>query len=139
LSRKEYYRELYQDVNNRSDAGYNTTTTDYWGRSLSYQLVNASDGGPSYTFSSIADDSDFANANTPMPLIVAVERPGGQLLVPSNSTVFEFNPWEMGSYDTRTAAFAPLKYIGSNFTNGTVPRNGHCIAGFDNAGFVMGT
>ncbi|KAH7137383.1 lysophospholipase [Dactylonectria estremocensis] len=139
LSGREYYRQLHDDVNNRSDAGYNTTITDYWGRALSYQLVNASDGGPSYTFSSIADDSDFANANTPLPLIVALERPGGQLLIPSNSTVFEFNPWEMGSYDTRAAAFAPLKYIGSNFTNGTLPRGGHCIAGFDNAGFVMGT
>lgn len=74
-----------------------------------------------------------------MPLIVAVERAFGQLLIPSNSTVFEFNPWEMGSYDTGTEAFAPLKYIGSDFTNGTVPRSGHCIAGFDNAGFVMGT
>ncbi|KAH7133745.1 lysophospholipase [Dactylonectria macrodidyma] len=139
LSRRDYYGDLYQDVKNRSDAGYNTTITDYWGRALSYQLVNASDGGPSYTFSSIADDPGFSNANTPMPLIVAVERPGGQLLIPSNSTVFEFNPWEMGSYDNGTAAFAPLKYIGSNFTNGTVPRSGQCIAGFDNAGFVMGT
>ncbi|KAH6974518.1 lysophospholipase [Ilyonectria sp. MPI-CAGE-AT-0026] len=139
LSATKYYRELHEAVTNKSDAGFNTTITDYWGRALSYQLVNASDGGPSYTFSSIADDSEFANANAPMPLIVAVERAFGQLLIPSNSTVFEFNPWEMGSYDTGTEAFAPLKYIGSDFTNGTVPRNKNCFAGYDNAGFVMGT
>jgi lysophospholipase len=42
----EYYRELYQSVQDKVDAGYNTTITDYWGRALSYQLVNASDGGP---------------------------------------------------------------------------------------------
>ncbi|KAI5455634.1 lysophospholipase catalytic domain-containing protein [Mariannaea sp. PMI_226] len=139
LSTTRYYRELQQSVKSKADAGFNKTITDYWGRALSYQLVNASDGGPAYTFSSIAEDSDFSEANTPMPLIVSVERGFGQLLIPSNSTVFEFNPWEMGSYDEGTEAFAPLKYIGSNFTNGTIGRNGNCVAGFDNAGFVMGT
>ena len=45
----------------------------------------------------------------------------------------------MGSYDPGLAAFAPLKYIGSDFNNGTIERDGDCIAGVDNAGFVMGT
>lgn len=74
-----------------------------------------------------------------MPIILAVERQAGQIEVPLNSTIFEFTPWEMGSYDPGTAAFAPLKFIGSNFTDGTIDREGECIAGFDNAGFVMGT
>ncbi|KAI5455576.1 lysophospholipase [Mariannaea sp. PMI_226] len=148
LSTTKYYRELNQTVKDKVDAGFNKTITDYWGRALSYQLVNASDGGPgmidaqnhsTYTFSSIAEDSDFTRAVAPMPLIVAVERPFGQLLIPSNSTVFEFNPWEMGSYDSGISAFAPLKYIGSNFSDGTLAKDERCIAGFDNAGFVMGT
>ncbi|KAM5528651.1 lysophospholipase [Fusarium oxysporum f. sp. phaseoli] len=46
LSVTRYYRELYQDVQGKVEAGYNKSITDYWGRSLSYQLVNASDGGP---------------------------------------------------------------------------------------------
>lgn len=45
----------------------------------------------------------------------------------------------MGSYDPGLEAFAPLRFVGSNFTNGTIRRNGECIAGVDNAGFVMGT
>jgi len=139
LSAAQYYRELYQDIEDKFDAGFNKTITDYWGRSLSYQLVNTSDGGPAYTFSSIANDTEFAQGRAPMPIIIALERPFGQLQVPANSTVFEFNPWEMGSYDPELAAFAPLKYVGSNFTNGTIDANGHCIAGVDNAGFVMGT
>ncbi|KAL6409893.1 lysophospholipase [Ilyonectria robusta] len=139
LSTTKYYRELNQTVKDKVDAGFNKTITDYWGRALSYQLVNASDGGPAYTFSSIAEDSDFTRAVAPMPLIVSVERPFGQLLIPSNSTVFEFNPWEMGSYDPGISAFAPLKYIGSNFSDGTLAKDERCIAGFDNAGFVMGT
>jgi lysophospholipase len=46
LSVREYYQQLQDAVDAKFDAGYNTTITDYWGRSLSYQLVNASDGGP---------------------------------------------------------------------------------------------
>ncbi|KAJ4167409.1 Lysophospholipase 1 [Fusarium falciforme] len=134
-----YYRELYDDVKSKEDAGYNKTITDYWGRALSYQLVNATDGGPAYTFSSIANDTEFTEARAPMPLIVAVERTSGQLQIADNSTVVEFNPWEMGSYDPSLGAFAPLKYIGSDFENGTIRRNGDCVAGVDNAGFVMGT
>ncbi|EWZ28477.1 phospholipase A2 [Fusarium oxysporum Fo47] len=139
LSVTRYYRELYQDVQGKVEAGYNKSITDYWGRSLSYQLVNASDGGPAYTFSSIANDTEFAAARAPMPLIVAVERTTGQLQIASNSTIIEFNPWEMGSFDPELAAFAPLKYVGSAFQNGTIGRNGDCVAGADNAGFVMGT
>ncbi|KAM0438569.1 hypothetical protein ACHAPT_001321 [Fusarium lateritium] len=139
LSVTRYYRELYDDVKDKEDAGYNKTITDYWGRALSYQLVNATDGGPAYTFSSIANDSEFSEANAPMPLIVAVERMSGQLQIGDNSTVVEFNPWEMGSYDPSLGAFAPLKYVGSDFDNGTIRRNGDCVAGVDNAGFVMGT
>ncbi|KAM0260061.1 hypothetical protein ACHAQJ_002985 [Trichoderma viride] len=139
LTITKYYRELFDDVDGKKGAGFNTTITDYWGRALSYQLVDPTDGGPAFTFSSISNDTDFATAQAPMPLIVSIERTSGQLQIASNSTIFEFNPWEMGSYDPGLEAFAPLKFVGSNFTNGTIPRNGECIAGVDNAGFVMGT
>ncbi|KOS20412.1 Lysophospholipase 2 [Escovopsis weberi] len=139
LNAIEYYRQIIDDVNAKSSAGFNTTITDYWGRALSYQFVNASDGGPAVTFSSISNDTDFSQAQAPLPLIVAVERAPGQLLVPTNSTIIEFNPWEMGSFDPAVSAFAPLQFVGSNFTNGSIPSSGSCIAGLDNAGFVMGT
>ncbi|KAL6862105.1 lysophospholipase [Trichoderma novae-zelandiae] len=139
LSTISYYRQLFDDVDGKGNAGFNTTITDYWGRALSYQLVDPSDGGPAFTFSSISNDTDFRTAQAPMPLIVSIERTSGQLQIASNSTIFEFNPWEMGSYDPGLEAFAPLQFVGSNFTNGSIPRDGECIAGVDNAGFVMGT
>lgn len=92
-----------------------------------------------YTFSSIANDTNFTDATIPMPIIVSVERPAGQLQILENSTVFEFNPWEMGSYDMGNPAFAPLRYVGSPFNNGTIASGGQCIAGVDNVGFVVGT
>ncbi|KAF7550505.1 hypothetical protein G7Z17_g5662 [Cylindrodendrum hubeiense] len=131
LSVIDYYGELHGDVEDKADAGYNTTITDYWGRALSYQLVNATDGGP--------DNEDFAQARTPMPIIIALERPPGQLQLPENASVYEFNPWEMGSYDPSPQSFAPLRYIGSDFEEGTIAPDDNCIIGADNAGFVMGT
>ncbi|EXL67132.1 phospholipase A2 [Fusarium oxysporum f. sp. conglutinans race 2 54008] len=139
LTGPRYYRQLYQDLNDKVDAGFNKSITDYWGRALSHQLVNASDGGPAYTFSSIANDTNFADAQTPMPIIVAIERTTGQVQIATNSTIVEFNPWEMGSYDPGLSAFAPLKYVSSSFDNGTLKRGSHCIAGVDNVVFVMGT
>ncbi|KAI0392244.1 lysophospholipase [Xylariaceae sp. FL0594] len=144
LNTAEYWKDVAQQVDDKRDAGYGISITDYWGRALSYQLVNALDGGPAYTFSSIAgadDGSGFAAADTPMPIVVADERPPHQLVVALNSTVFEFNPFEMGSFDPTVFGFAPTEYLGSNFSNGVVDSDngGHCVRGFDQIGYVMGT
>lgn len=122
-----------------ADGGFDVSLTDYWARALAFQLVNATDGGPAFTFSSIQDDSDFSNANAPFPILVALERAPGQTVLSSNATNIEFNPYEMGSYDPTLYGFAPLKYVGSNFSNGELPDDTLCVTGFDNAGFVMGT
>jgi hypothetical protein len=47
LSVTQYYNSIFDEVNGKEAAGFNTTITDYWGRGLSYQLINASNGGPS--------------------------------------------------------------------------------------------
>lgn len=50
ISTAKYFMDIYSTVQAKEDAGFNTTITDYWGRGLSYQLVNAANGGPG-TFS----------------------------------------------------------------------------------------
>lgn len=94
-----YYKTLVDLVDDKENAGFNTTITDYWGRALSYQLINATDGGPAYTFSSIAQQEFFTNGSVPLPLVVADSRAPGQKVVSTNSTVFTFSPWELGSDD----------------------------------------
>ena len=133
-----YYSTLLDNVQNKDDAGFNTTLTDYWGRALSFQLVNATNGGPAYTFSSIARQSWFTDASVPMPFLVADERFPGDIIIPANTTVFDINPWEIGSPDPTLYAYAPLQYVGTNFTAG-VPTSDQCVTGFDNVGYVMGT
>lgn len=139
LNTAAYYSDIVSQVEQKSSAGYNTSITDYWGRALSYQLINATDGGPAYTFSSIALQDNFANAETPFPLLVADGRAPGEYIISLNATVYEFNPFEMGTWDPTTYAFAPLRYIGSQFKAGVLPESLPCVRGFDNAGFVMGT
>ncbi|KAI0601433.1 lysophospholipase [Biscogniauxia sp. FL1348] len=139
LNLADYWGNVVDQVADKRSAGYEVSLTDTWGRALSYQLINAQDGGPSYTFSSIADAGNFASADTPMPILVADERSPGTQIISLNSTVIEFNPWEMGSFDPTIFGFAPARYVGSNFSAGSIPDDGHCVRGFDQYGFVMGT
>jgi lysophospholipase len=133
-----YYHDLAEMVAGKKEAGFNISFTDYWGRALSYQLINAEDGGPGYTWSSIALTEDFKQGNMPLPLLVADGRNPGETLVGSNSTVYEINPWEFGTFDPSIFGFVPLEFLGSRFDNGKVSSD-VCVKGFDNAGFVMGT
>ena len=139
LDTASYWEDIWDAVSDKSDAGFDVSLTDYWGRALSYQLVNATDGGPAYTFSSIADMDDFEQAQIPFPILVSDGRDPGTSIVSVNSTVFEFNAFEMGSWDPTVFGFVPTEYIGSNFVNGSIPSDGQCVRGFDQSGFVMGT
>ncbi|KAK9467619.1 lysophospholipase catalytic domain-containing protein [Lipomyces arxii] len=133
-----YYDDMVHDVDGKKDAGFNVSLTDYWGRGLSNQLFNYSDGGPAVTFSDIRNLSSYKAFDLPYPIIVTDGRPYNTDVVSLNSTVYEISPFELGSWDPSLYAFADLRYIGTNMTNG-VPNNSTCIEGFDNAGFMMGT
>ncbi|EAW10337.1 lysophospholipase family protein [Aspergillus clavatus NRRL 1] len=139
LDSASYYKAISDAVSGKSDAGYPTSITDYWGRAISYQMVDAPHGGPSYTWSSIAKTDTFKQAEMPMPVVVADGRYPGELLISSNATIYEFNPWEFGTFDPTVFGFAPLEYLGTKFDGGSVPKNESCVRGYDNAGFVMGT
>lgn len=135
----EYYTHLASDVTGKEDAGFDISLTDVWGRALSFQLINATDGGPAYTWSSIALSEGFQNGDYPFPILVADGRAPGERLISGNTTVFEFNAFEMGTWDNTCYGFVPMQYLGTNFTAGEVVDNDRCVVGFDNAGFVMGT
>ncbi|KAK3699040.1 Lysophospholipase 1 [Vermiconidia calcicola] len=92
-----YYATIVSDADDKGDAGFNITITDYWGRALSFQMVAAKNGGPDYTFSSIAEQGWFTSGTAPMPLIVADGRAPGETIIPSNTTVYNFSPFEFGS------------------------------------------
>ncbi|KAJ5389652.1 Lysophospholipase [Penicillium cataractarum] len=139
LDSASYYKDIATAVEDKKDAGFDTSITDIWGRALSYQMFNASNGGIQYTWSSIGETQDFIDGNYPLPLVVADGRNPGESVVGSNSTVYEFNPWEFGTWDPTIYGFVPLKYLGSRFVGGSLPSNETCVNGFDSAGFIIGT
>ncbi|CAL5873637.1 uncharacterized protein PFLUO_LOCUS7919 [Penicillium psychrofluorescens] len=134
-----YFKDLADAVEAKKHAGFDTSITDVWGRALAYQMFNASAGGIDYTWSSIGMTPEFQNAEYPMPLVVADGRYPGETVVGGNATVYEFNPWEFGTWDPTIYAFVPLEFLGSRFSGGTLPDNETCVRGYDNAGFIIGS
>lgn len=53
--------------------------------------------------------------------------------------MYEFNPYEFGSWDEQVYSFTPTQYLGSNVNNGQPVDENICVTGYDNAGFTMGT
>ncbi|ODO05799.1 phospholipase B [Cryptococcus amylolentus CBS 6273] len=141
-----FYPELYQETNAKSDQGFPIQITDIWGLAVGkhvlpeeYQLSN----NPNLTFSSLPSVvGALGNASLPMPIIIAAERESGELVIAENATVYEFTPYEFGSWafgsDYKApGAFTPLEYLGSEVNNGS--SNGTCWKGFDQLSFIMGT
>jgi lysophospholipase len=140
-----YYGRLIQDVYRKYYAGYNLpygfdiTLTDLWGRAISYKLVNQSDGGPAVTYTDIRNQTVFASGGMPFPIVIADSRPLGQMIIPANTTIYEFNPFEFGSWNPHVRAFTPMQYLGTNLTNGIPVNQSFCVEGFENFGYIIGT
>ncbi|CCK70358.1 lysophospholipase family protein KNAG_0E00900 [Huiozyma naganishii CBS 8797] len=127
-------------VNAKQDAGFNISLADVWGRALSYNFFpSLYRGGEAYTWSTLRDAEVFKNAEMPFPISIADGRYPGSHVIDLNATLFEFNPFEMGSWDPTVNSFTDVKYLGTNVSEGKPVNKGQCVAGFDNTGFIMGT
>lgn len=135
----ENLRGIRSQVEQKERAGFATTITDYWGLALGRQLVErGGDGGVGVTWSGIRDMESFRNGTMPFPIVVADGRRRGEVLAETNATVYEFSPFEFGTWDRGLRLFSPVEYLGTAMDGGQ-PRGGTCVRGFDYAGFVMGT
>lgn len=136
----EIFAAIKEQVNAKLDAGFNATLVDVWGRALSnYMFPGYSNSGDALTWSTLRDAHAFKNAEMPFPISVVDGKYPGTTVVYSNSTVFEVNPFELGSWNPSIGAFTDVKYLGTDVSNGSPVNEGQCIAGFDNTGFIMGT
>lgn len=109
---------------------------DYWAAALGRQLVNRTNGGPEITFSSIVNTSSFQNFSEPFPIVVTDSRRPGELIVNTNSTLYEVSPYEFGTWDSRVNLFIPTQYVGSNLTDGKPTNDNVCVERFDNAAYL---
>lgn len=136
----EYWSSWIQDVDEKCNAGFETSLIDLWGRALlQFLLPELNDHGVSKTWSSIAESRLFQEGKIPLPIVLADCQIGLEPVEQTKLTVFEINALEFGLWDTSINAFVPTKYVGTNLTSGEPENNVSCVEGFDNGGFVMGS
>ena len=83
------YADWVADVAEKRIDGWQTSLSDYWGRALSYKLVNDKvypDEGEATDFSQIRNTSSYQNQSYPFPIVIADEREPGQLLISANTS-----------------------------------------------------
>lgn len=134
------YGQITADVEAKNAAGFPPTIVDVYGRLLSYQLLYGPDGGVAIELSSITGFSNFTSHAVPYPIITAldVETSTGACIPPNNSVIYEFSPYEFGSFDAGVNAFTQTRYLGTSLSNG-VPTKPTCETNYDNLGYILGT
>ncbi|KDQ08042.1 hypothetical protein BOTBODRAFT_139343, partial [Botryobasidium botryosum FD-172 SS1] len=93
-------------------------------------------------WSSIPQIPAYQSHSMPFPIVVADSVPNNQSdnhYMPLWSTVYEFTPYEMGSWDPQLSMFTNMKYVGTTLNKGAPLNSTSCVIGFDQADFVFGT
>lgn len=127
------YAEIAEQVNAKSDAGYPISMTDVWSQLLSYQFFPSGEASQSLSLSDVTSYSNMTDFQAPIIIINAngVNAAAGECNSDLSSTVWEFTPFEFGSWDDDVAAWIPVEYLGTS-VNST-----ECTVEFDNMGFVI--
>lgn len=134
------FADIDADIALKQAAGFKGTVADAWSRLLSLQLLPGANYGAGNTLSAITSLSSFVDNEMPYPIITAmnVDLSGTSCIPPSNGSIWEFTPYEFGTWDPEVAAFTPTAYLGTSLSNG-IPVSSNCTTNYDNLGFVLGT
>lgn len=137
-----FYASILAAVAGKRNEGYATSLTDYFGLSIADKILNGSQYGNKFSveWSDVRNTTSFTDASMPYPIIIADEREPNELIIPRNTTIWEFSPYEFGSWNPNVSAFIPIEILGSSLENGTsVLPNGECVGGFETVAWVTGT
>lgn len=137
-----FYASILAAVAGKRTEGYQTSLTDYFGLSIADKILNGSTYGNKYSveWSDVKNTSSFTDASMPFPIIIADEREPDELIIPRNTTIWEFNPYEFGSWNPNVSAFIPIEILGSSLNNGSsVLPDGACVGGYQTVAWVTGT
>ncbi|KAH9851840.1 lysophospholipase [Lenzites betulinus] len=146
-----YIEVLLLEISSKYASGLPVSVTDVWGRALSRHFVNGTTAadlfdtslthGAGITLSAVANVSTFRAHAQPFPIVIAdslVDRPDSSVVVteagevvPLFNPIYEFNVYEIGSFDPVLAAFTPTSLLGS-------PNSSICMQGYDQLSFVQG-
>lgn len=126
----QFYIDLHLDVTPKKLQGFPISFTDYLGKAFEKRLNHFEQQTPSFT-SLIKTSTKFRNFEAPIPLFVANCR-NGHL----KNVIFEFSPFEFGSWDPLLRLFVKMPFLGSTIRAGDASR---CVQGYDDIGFITAT
>jgi lysophospholipase len=114
--------------------------------------------------SSLQSTRGMLDFQFPIPIIVSDHKPvdestanpnnvavSGSTYVPLSAPVYEYTPFEFGSFDPQLSAFIPSEFLGTSLSSGkpVVPpavakaaktsTTNLCVRGFDQLSFIMGS
>ncbi|EDO15579.1 hypothetical protein Kpol_487p12 [Vanderwaltozyma polyspora DSM 70294] len=129
----KFYIELHHSVRPKRVQGFQISFTDYWGKALGKRLKgNILTSKPSSSFSDMARNSpSFMKFQAPIPVFIANCRNG--LL---KNVIFEFTPFEFGSWESMLRLFVKIPYLGSDIVGGESLK---CSKGYDDLGYITAT
>ncbi|CAN8099881.1 unnamed protein product [Discula destructiva] len=131
------FTQIAEDILTKGTLGFPVSLTDPWGRMLSYQVMGGGQGAAAMTLTDIVELSNFTGHAVPFPIMTAskIDHNSGECEPSSSEAIFEFNPYEFGSWSGDVAAFVEMKYLGSNITAGIAIE---CATGYDKIDWAMG-
>jgi lysophospholipase len=123
--------------------------------------------GVGLLFSSLRSTSSLREFQKPLPIIVSNHMPlnntdvnptklpiQGTTYIPLSAPIYEYSPFEFGSFDPQLSAFIPTEYLGTTLESGkqvsSLGIRGYfssffsgaaknCVRGFDQMSFIMGS
>lgn len=128
-----FYINLHRQVRQKKEAGFPISLTDYLGQALLDRLP-AQKQDHLKQLSNFVQSESFKKFDAPIPVFVANAKTskGPEL----HNVVFEFTPFEFGSWHLNVSKFISTKYLGSTALKGKLTK---CVNGFDNLGFITAT
>ena len=130
----DFYKNLHLKIKPKKIEGFQISFTDYWGKAIVQRLKKNFDDDPDHTFSFsklVHSSKKFKEYSVPIPIFVANCKNG--LL---SNIIFEFTPFEFGSWDSMLRLFVKLPYLGSKIISGKAIK---CVNNFDDLGFITAT
>ncbi|CAI4052042.1 hypothetical protein SUVZ_14G3070 [Saccharomyces uvarum] len=130
----DFYKNLHLKIKPKKMEGFQISFTDYWGKAIIQRLKKNFDEDPNHTFSFsklVQSSEKFKECSVPLPIFVANCKNG--LL---SNVIFEFTPFEFGSWENILRLFVKLPYLGSKIVSGEALK---CVNNFDDLGFITAT
>ncbi|CCH60936.1 hypothetical protein TBLA_0D04400 [Henningerozyma blattae CBS 6284] len=129
----KFYIHIHESVIPKKFLGFDISFTDYWSKVLIERISSEflRTKNSSSLSQMIANSTGFQKFQFPLPIFISNGRNNNV-----KNIIFEFTPFEFGSWELPVQKFFNIKYIGSKFING---KSVKCVCGFDDIGFISAT